>query len=240
MLQAVSAETKLRKTNMINRRTEKALSEIVWQRRAALHFEPLPVREKDLKKILEVGLEAPSGFNLQPWRFIVVSNHKQRKRLREAAMGQAKVEEAPVVVVACGDTQGWRHSDLDEMLRLARDNGVGNEAQYESTRRNVYAALVQPGDAGGIRPDVAVWVNRNVMIALTTMMWMAEALGYDTAPLEGFSESKVRELLKIPMWVRVVALLAIGHGTTQEKPYGGRFATSRTVFAEEWGQPIQL
>jgi nitroreductase len=29
-----------------------------------------------------------------------------------------------------------------------------------------------------------------VMIAMTTMMWMAEVLGYDTAPMEGFFEDK--------------------------------------------------
>jgi len=38
-------------------------------------------------------------------------------------------------------------------------------------------------------------------------------LGYDTAPMEGFQEDKVKELLKIPDSVRVVALLAIGHGS---------------------------
>ena len=63
----------------------------------------------------------------------------------------------------------------------------------------------------GIAPDKGVWVNRHVMIAFTTMMWAAETLGYDTAPMEGFVESKVRQVLGIPDHVRVVALLAIGH-----------------------------
>ena len=94
--------------------------------------------------------------------------------------------------------------------------------------------------AGAVRPDRAVWVNRQVMIAFTTMMWMAEALGYDTAPMEGFLEDKVRETLGIPDNVRVVALLGVGHRKGADKPYGGRFPISKLVYAERWGQPIKL
>ncbi|MFL6301679.1 MAG: nitroreductase family protein, partial [Terriglobales bacterium] len=52
--------------------TEKPLSEIVKERRSTQAFESGPVDETDLHKILHAGLGAPSGFNLQPWRFIVV------------------------------------------------------------------------------------------------------------------------------------------------------------------------
>ncbi len=58
--------------------------------------------------------------------------------------------------------------------------------------------------------------------------------------MEGFREDKVRALLKIPDSVRVVALLAIGQRAGPAKPYPGRFPLSRLVFAEEWGQEIQL
>ena len=229
-------ENKMVNEKMSCRIAEKHLSQIVHERRATRHFGPAPVPEEDLQRILRAGLESPSGYNLQPWRFIVVRGQPQRELLAEAAMAQAKVKEAPLVIVACGDTEAWRSGDLEEMLRLARERNGSDEARYESIRRNVWAALGSPGDAGGIAPDLSVWINRHVMVALTTMMWMAEALGYDTAPLEGFWESKVKALLKIPKSVRVVALLAIGHGTKEDKPYGGRFDVSRTVFVEEWGR----
>ena len=72
-------------------------------------------------------------------------------------------------------------------------------AEHESARRNIVKLLATvPGTLRGIGPDLAVWVNRHVMIAFTTMMWMAEVLGYDTAPMEAFQEDKVKELLEIP------------------------------------------
>src|ERR1035441_136403 len=248
---------------------EKTLSEAVNDRRATPSFLPDPVPENDLKKILEAGLSAPSAYNLQPWRFVVVREAEQRARLRQAAMKQPKVEEAPVVIVACADLEGWRSGDLDEIIRLARQHGYGDEARYASMRKNIanffgatpgrdagdrdagdeprYASMrknmaiffgAPPGAAGGLAPDFAVWANRQTMIAFTTMMWMAEVLGYDTAPMERVYEDQVKATLGIPAHVRVVALLAIGHRKGEDKRFGGRFAMQRTVFAEKWGNPI--
>lgn len=226
---------------MAKRAPEKLLSEVVRERRATPSFESIPVHEADLKKVLEAGLAAPSGYNLQPWRFVVVRDDEQRKRLREAALNQPKVEEAPVVIVACGDKDGWRNGDLEEMLGLAAAQGYGGPEQHERVRRAVTSFLgSSPGDRGGVAPDFGLWANRHVMIAFTHIMLMAEALGYDTAPMEGFSESKVKALLKIPESVRVVALLAIGRRKGPDKPFGGRFPMSRAVFAEEWGRPLEI
>jgi nitroreductase len=226
---------------MAKRAAEKLLSQVVRERRATPSFESIPIHEADLKKIIEAGLSAPSGYNLQPWRFVVVRDPDQRKRLREAAMGQAKVEEAAVVIVACGDKDGWRKGDLEEMLRISGERGYGTPGSQERARQAVTSFLGgTPGDAGGVAPDFGLWINRHVMIAFTHMMLMAEALGYDTAPMEGFHESKVKALLKIPESVRVVALLAIGKLRGADKPFAGRFPMSRIVFAEEWGKPLEI
>lgn len=220
-------------------RTERSLTEAIRARRATPSFLPNPVAERDLKKILEAGLSAPSAYNLQPWRFVVVRDPVQRARLRQAAMKQPKVEEAPVVIVACADLEAWRHGDLDEIIRLAQHHGYGDESRYASWRKNIANFFDSgPGAKGGLAPDFAVWANRQTMLAFTTMMWTAEVLGYDTAPMEGFDEDEVKATLEIPPHVRVVALLAIGYRKGEDKGFGGRFAMQRTVFAEKWGDPI--
>ncbi len=120
-------------------------------------------RIADLKGILQAGLQAPSGYNLQPWRFIVVRNPDQKKKLRAACFNQAKVEEASVMIVACGDADGWRSGDLDEMLRLGRQGGMPENyaEQAKATIPNYpvqpsqHALVAQsPGDAG-LYPHVA-------------------------------------------------------------------------------------
>ncbi len=66
------------------------------------------------------------------------------------------------------------------------------------------------------------WLNKMVMIAFTHMMLMAEVMGYDTAPMEGFEQEKVHEVLRLPMSYWVVALLGVGHlqgpGQVQRRP----------------------
>lgn len=211
---------------------EKTLSQAIAQRRATPSFDGTPIPDGDLKRIIEAGLQAPSGYNMQPWRFVVVRSPEQRRRLRAASFNQAKVEEASAVIVACGDADGWRNGDLEEMLRLGREGGMP-ENYAEQAKINIPNYLSN-------HPNFPVWLNRHVMIAFTTMMLMAEVLGYDTAPMEGFEQEKVREVLKLPLSYHVVALLAIGHHKGNDKFYGGRFSASRTVFAEEFDKPLRF
>ncbi len=212
--------------------TEKPLSQAIRERRATPSFDGTPIPDEDLQKILDAGLSAPSGYNMQPWRFIVVRNAEQKKRLRAASFNQAKVEEASVMIVACGDADGWRSGDLDEMLRLGRIGGM-SESYAEQAKENIPNYLSN-------HPNVAMWLNRHVMIAFTHMMLMAETLGYDTAPMEGFEQEKVREVLKLPLSYHVVALLGIGHLQGPDKHNGGRFDATRTLFAEEYGKPLRF
>ena len=53
------------------------------------------------------------------------------------------------------------------------------------------------------------WLNKQVMLAFTHMLLMAEVLGYDTAPMEGFEQDKVHEVLRLPMSFWVVGLLVV-------------------------------
>src|ERR1700749_2795573 len=211
---------------------EKTLSQAIAQRRATPSFDGSPIPGEDLKKILDAGLQAPSGYNMQPWRFIVVRSEEQKRRLRAASFNQAKVEEASAVIVACGDADGWRSGDLEEMLRLGREGGMP-ENYAEQAKVNIPNYLSN-------HPNFAMWLNRHVMIACTTMMLMAEVLGYDTAPMEGFEEERVREVLRLPLSYHVVALLGIGHLKGPEKFNGGRFSMAQIVFAEEFGKPLKL
>lgn len=208
---------------------EKLLSRVIAERRATPSFDGRPIPSADLQRILAAGLRAPSSYNLQPWRFVVVREAEQKKLLRSASYNQPKVEEASVVVVACGDAGGWRSGDLDEMLRMGREAGM--TASYAE------AAKAKIPDYLSNHPNMLMWLNRQVMLAFTHMLLMAEALGYDTAPMEGFEPEKVRELLHLPLSYAVVALLAIGRLKGPDKYDGGRFNMARMVFAEEYGRP---
>src|SRR5262249_13700496 len=92
----------------------KPLDVVIRERRATPDFDGTPVKDADLKQILEAGLEAPSGYNIQPWRFVVVRDPQQKKALRGAAFGQQKVEDAGAVIVAIADLKAWQRGDVEE------------------------------------------------------------------------------------------------------------------------------
>ncbi|MDE3104539.1 MAG: nitroreductase family protein [Acidobacteriota bacterium] len=212
---------------------EKSLAEAIGGRRATPSFDGAAIPAEDLKRILEAGLSAPSGYNLQPWRFIVVQSPEQKKRLRAASFNQPKVEEASAVIVACGDADSWR-LDLDAIL----DRGVagGMSPSYAAQARTTVPKFL----SGFNHDQLNGWLNKMVMIAVTHMMLMAEVMGYDTAPMEGFEQDKVREVLKLPLSYWTVALLGIGHLKGPDKFFGGRFEISHTVFGEEYDKPLRL
>ncbi|VEG92266.1 nitroreductase family protein [Legionella spiritensis] len=219
---------------------ERLLSDVLTERRATPDFDGSSIPDHSLSTIINAGIESPSGYNLQPWRFIVVRDARQKKRLREAAMDQPKVEEAGAVIVCCGDLNAPRGNSLDDVLDEAARHGFSDD-QNQETRKIINKTFDRPaGNAMGLSPDYAVWVNRHVMIAFTTMMWTAETLGFDTAPMEGFFEDKVKSLLEIPDHVRVVALLAIGRRKGKDKPYAGRRKLQDICFKETWGESLKL
>jgi nitroreductase len=210
----------------------KTLSQAIKERRATPSFDGAPIPAEDLKQILDAGLHAPSGYNMQPWRFVVVQSPEQKKKLRAASYNQGKVEEASAVIVACGDADGWR-KDLDLMLEHGRKGGMPESyaAQAQTSVPN-YLSSFNTAQMQG-------WLNKMVMIAFTHMMLMAEVMGYDTAPMEGFEQDKVHETLRLPLSYWVVALLAIGHAKGPDKFNGGRFEMAHTVYGEEFGKPLK-
>jgi nitroreductase len=64
-----------------------------------------PVEEEKLTQILEAARLAPSASNLQEWRFVIVRQAETRKILAQVAGNQGFVGEAPVVIVACAETE---------------------------------------------------------------------------------------------------------------------------------------
>lgn len=212
--------------------TPKSLQDAIRERRSTPSFDGRDIPAEDIRTILEAGIAAPSGYNVQPWRFVVVQSPEQKKRLRAACFNQAKVEEAPVVIACCGDADSWRR-DADEIVRMGQAGGMseGYAAQLKSYVESYLLSLNTDQMHG--------WLNKQVTYAATYMLLTAEVMGYDTAAMEGFEEDKVREALRLPLSYWVVSLLAIGHLKGSDKYHGGRFDLNHTCFAEEFGRPLK-
>lgn len=215
-------------TTQPNGQPLKPITQVLIERRATNHFTDEEVPEEYLNAILKLGGQAPSGYNLQPWRFIVVRDALNRKRLQQVAFNQPKVGEAPVVIICLGMREEWK-ARADEVFKEGAERGAGKTDTWEKARDGALQFLTG-------KQKMDVWVNRHAMIAFTTIMLVAEAYGFDTAPMEGFDAAGIKREFDVPEEAEVCALLAIGRAREPEKAYPGRFGLDRIVYSERYGE----
>jgi len=111
--------------------------EAIEKRRSIRNYQDRDVEEEKIIKILEAARAAPSASNRQEWRFIVVRDKEVRKKLCKAAKGQKFVQEAPVVIACCAETDNHTMScgqlcypidvaiSIDHMTLAAVQLGLG-------------------------------------------------------------------------------------------------------------------
>lgn len=76
--------------------------QVIMDRRSVRKYEKAPVKDEDLRTILEAGRQAPSGGNRQPWEFVVVTDDDLKQKVAEACNGQMWVADGGVIIAALG------------------------------------------------------------------------------------------------------------------------------------------
>ena len=211
-----------------------SLTEAIKTRRAARAFRSDPLPDGVLEEIFRLGLESPSGYNLQPWRFIVVKEQQNKDRLKACAFDQPQVSQAPVVLICCGDRRVNNTDYIEEMIQIGITAGGVNEKFAEYMR----GAIPQLFEYKPSFESMEAWTNRHTMLAVAHLMIVAKAFGVDSCPMEGFVAGQVKEAFNIPAEVDVCCLLPLGYADKPIKKYGGRFSTERVCYGESFGQAL--
>ncbi len=201
---------------------QQLLAALNW-RCAVKRFDPARAIPAETWQALEQALVlAPSSFNLQPWKFLVVEDKLLRQQLGAAAWNQPQVTEASHFVVFTG-LRTATVADVDRMIATtAAHRGV--PVAYLARYRQVIADFVTKGwaarDGGG-------WNARQVYIALGQFMTAAALLGVDTSPLEGIDTLAYDRILGLEQ-TRHTALCGCAVGYR---------AASDTAAAAKWRYP---
>jgi nitroreductase len=111
---------------------EMEVFEAVQRRRSVRAYTKTPVPEEKLGRILEAARLAPSAENIQPWYFVVVTDHEKRKQIAKGGIFARFLEGSPVVIVGCGDRKAspkWYEIDvaiaMQNMVLAATAEGLG-------------------------------------------------------------------------------------------------------------------
>lgn len=181
--------------------TRLSAADAAMTRRSVRAYTGDPVSDEALDHLLTLAGRAPSAFNLQPWRVVVVRDPVVKAELGAAAYGQKQVTGAPVVLVVYSDME-------DTMARL----GEIVHPDLTPEKRAETIAMLERSFNGMTVEARAVWANGQANIALGYLLLLAKTEGLDTSPMLGFDAAKVKALLNIPEHATVAALVSIGHG----------------------------
>lgn len=98
-------------------------------RRSIRAFKSDDVSPEIVEKLLNAASWAPSAGNIQPWEFIVVRKPEIKSALAEAALNQASIEEAPVVIVVCANESrsAQRYGDRGKTLYCLQDTAAATQ-----------------------------------------------------------------------------------------------------------------
>ena len=178
--------------------------EAIETRRSIRRYRNEPVPGEILDKILEAGRVAPSSSNVQSWKFKVVTDAATRRELRELALGQKFVEQAPVVIVCCLDMEAFRERGKRSLELMTRGKVRPN---LEMILRSARGSRNKEFD----EERVVINGTMNVAIAVENMVLAAAALGLGSCWVRAFGAPAVERLLDIPETLRVIALLPLGY-----------------------------
>lgn len=82
----------------------------IYQRRAVKQYDPNHSLTKDEEqKLLEAAIQAPTSFNIQHWRFVIVRDPGLRQKIRtEFGNDQAQMTDASLLAIMTADVNAWK------------------------------------------------------------------------------------------------------------------------------------
>jgi len=173
------------------------VKEAVQQRRSIKHFDANhEMTEKEINELLSHAILSPTAFNIQNWRFVVVTDKALRQKIRAVSWGQAQVEEASVLIVLVADLMAWNKNPSrywKDAPKPVQDYLVPAIQQYYEGKPEV-------------QRDEAM---RSCGMAAMNIMLTAKSMGYDTCPMDGFDFDKVGELLIYPKIIPLPCLYVL-------------------------------
>ena len=193
------------------------VTEAVTRRRSVKWYDPdhrMP--EEVFLRMMQLALLSPTAFNIQNWRFVRVTDPARRQAIRAAAWDQAQVEDASELLVLCFDRRAWERSP-ERYWRLApqevQDFLIPAIARY-------YSGKPQVARDEGMRSCGLVAQN---------LMLVAQELGYDSCPMDGFDYPKVGEIIGLPEDHEIALMLVIGKGIKEPWPRPGQLALDEVM-----------
>jgi nitroreductase len=230
--------------------------ETIAKRRSVRKFTDEAIPEEIIRKVLRTSVLAANSSNLQPWQFYWVRNKQKKEELKRACFSQSAASTAQELIVAVSNINTWKRNrdfiikDFEKRGTVPRQvNDYYNKlvpfAYYHdpigvsSTFKKIlflFISLIgyfRPVPRGPVtRQELFEVVTKTTALACQNIMMGLVAEGFDSCPMEGFDEKRVKKLLNLGINSHVVMVIGAGKGNS-EGVYGDRSRIDENLVIKE-------
>lgn len=192
---------------------------VIENRRSIRIYKDEPIPEKVMQDCLRLTTLAPSSSNLQPWEFYWVRSPEKKEKLVEYCLSQPAAKTAPELIVCVARIDTWNRNRKWMVERLEKEKNTPPVA-FAYYKKLIFLVNYQ-GPCSILAPlkwaitsliglfqvmprfpfgkkGLMLWSVKSTALACQNLMLSLRAAGYDSCPMEGFDEVKVRKLLNLP------------------------------------------
>jgi nitroreductase len=175
--------------------------EVVRSRRSTRKFKEDRVPPESLDRILDAGRWAPSGSNLQPWRFVVVTDEDVKGKIAE--------------ICTRSSTEAWSHFPSRVTSYLEQRGGTPNKLHWSKIPVLVVVCYEVSAKQSHDVALASAWAAIENMLLATTAEGLA---GCPYTTYDSREETALKEVLRVPQQFHVAAILQLGSGSTRPPP----------------------
>jgi len=189
----------------------------IENRRAIKQFDANhTVSQDEINDLFTQALKAPSSFNIQHWRFVLVQDPELRKEIRTVAWDQPQITDSSVLAILTVDVKAWEKDPANYWThapQAAQDFLVPAIAQFYEGRDQM-------------QRDEAM---RSAGLVAQTLMLAAQGMGLDTCPMVGFDFDKVGQMINLPADHEIAMMVAIGKRSAEPHPRGSLLSLDKIL-----------
>lgn len=168
------------------------------RRRTVREFSDRPVPKEIIETALKAANTAPSGANLQPWHFVVVSGAETKKKIREAAEAEER--------------EFYEHRASDEWLEALKPLGTDDQKPFLETAPYLIAVFLQKyGELPDGRKVKHYYPAESTGLATGMLITALHRAGLATLTHTPSPMKFLNEILDRPKSERPFLLLVVGY-----------------------------
>lgn len=212
---------------------------VLEHRRSTRVYDPnIKVPDEVIQRNVKRAILAPSSSNMQLWEFYHIKSQPLKDKMVDFCFNQKTASTAQELVVVVTRRDKYRSrakASLDNYLKSIKHK---SEAEYTSRDKQkinyfkklmpflysrffgligivrwvitFFTGLFKNSYRNASEPSMRVVAHKSVGLAAQTFMLGMSADGYDTCPMEGFDEWRVRRAMNLPRGAEINMIISCG------------------------------